>query len=331
LASSITKPLNHVVELANTVASGNLDVPIEVYKSDEIGVLKAAFRTMVNEVKMLLKEKDRHLKELNLHRNHLEERVEARTAELKQSNQQLQREIKVREKAEEKQASLLKELQSVNQELKEFAYVVSHDLKAPLRAIGSLSDWLLSDYGDKLDDEGKELVNLLDSRVRRMHNLIEGVLHYSRVGRIREERRNVNLNEALRNAIEMVSPPENMEIRIESDLPVVWVGRTRIEQVFQNLVSNAVKYMDKPKGLIKISCTSDDASWKFCVADNGPGIEEKYFEKIFQIFQTLTPKDEYGGRIWLESEVGVGTSFFFTLPKMNVNVVDESEVLSECE
>jgi signal transduction histidine kinase len=139
-----------------------------------------------------------------------------------------------------------------------------------------------------------------------------------------------------------------MEIRIESDLPVVWVGRTRIEQVFQNLVSNAVKYMDKPKGLIKISCTSDDASWKFCVADNGPGIEEKYFEKIFQIFQTLTPKDEfestgvgltlvkkivemYGGRIWLESEVGVGTSFFFTLPKMNVNVVDESEVLSECE
>ena len=137
----------------------------------------------------------------------------------------------------------------------------------------------------------------------------------------------------------MVAPPENIEITIENELPVIECERTRIMQVFQNLLSNAVKYMDKPQGRVRIVCVEEDGFWKFGVADNGPGIEEKHFERIFKIFQTLSPRDEfestgvgltvikkivelYDGRIWVESEPGKGSTFFFTLPKKEMGVKD---------
>ena len=249
------------------------------------------------------------------------------------------RDITERKRAEERQAQLLQELKSVNQELKDFAYIVSHDLKAPLRGIKTLTDWLATDYADKLDENGREQMNLLLNRVQRMHNLIDGVLKYSRVGRDKEEKVKVNLNDLVSEVIDMVTPPENIEITVENQLPVVECEQIRIMQVFQNLLSNAVKYMDKPQGQIRIGCVEEDCFWNFSVSDNGPGIEEKYFEKIFQMFQTLTPRDEfestgigltvvkkiiemYGGRILVESEVGNGTTFFFTLPKEKMVVKD---------
>jgi len=249
------------------------------------------------------------------------------------------RDITERKQAEERQAQLLREVKSVNQELKDFAYIVSHDLKAPLRGIKTLTDWLATDYADKLDENGREQMNLLLNRVQRMHNLIDGVLKYSRVGRVKEEKVKVNLNDLVSEVIDMVAPPENIEITVENQLPVVECEQIRIMQVFQNLLSNAVKYMDKPQGQIRIGCVEEDCFWNFSVSDNGPGIEEKYFEKIFQMFQTLTPRDEfestgigltvvkkiiemYGGRISVESEVGNGTTFFFTLPKGKMVVKD---------
>jgi len=242
------------------------------------------------------------------------------------------RDITERKRSEERQAQLLQEVKSVNQELKDFAYIVSHDLKAPLRGIKTLTDWLVTDYADKLDENGREQMDLLMNRVQRMHNLIDGVLKYSRVGRVKEEKVKVNLNDLVSEVIDMVAPPENMEIIVENQLPVVECEQIRIMQVFQNLLSNAVKYMDKPQGQIRIGCVEEDCFWNFSVSDNGPGIEEKYFEKIFQMFQTLTPRDEfestgigltvvkkiiemYGGRIMVESEVGNGTTFLFTLTK----------------
>ncbi len=247
------------------------------------------------------------------------------------------RDISERMLAEAKKNELLLELQSVNQELKEFAYVVSHDLKAPLRAIGSLSEWLLVDYGNELDEEGKELVNLLDSRVKRMHKLIEGILQYSRVGRVREEVVEVDLNDSLADIIDSLSPPENIIITVDPDLPVVYFEKTRIEQVFQNLLSNAIKYMDKDEGKITVTKAEDDDFYQFCVTDNGPGIDARHHEKIFQIFQTLNPRDEfestgvgltlikkiikmYNGQIWLESEPGEGTSFYFTVPMGKISL-----------
>ena len=249
------------------------------------------------------------------------------------------RDITERKRAEERQAQLLQEVKSVNKELKDFAYIVSHDLKAPLRGIKTLTDWLATDYADKLDKNGREQMNLLMNRVQRMHNLIDGVLKYSRVGRVKEEKVKVNLNDLVSEVIDMVAPPENIEITVENQMPVVECEQIRIMQVFQNLLSNAVKYMDKPQGQIRIGCVEEDCFWNFSVSDNGPGIEEKYFEKIFQMFQTLTPRDEfestgigltvvkkiiemYGGRILVESEVGNGTTFFFTLPKGKMVVKD---------
>ncbi len=237
-----------------------------------------------------------------------------------------------RKQAEEQRDRLLRELESANEELKNFGYVVSHDLKAPLRAIGSLADWLSTDYADKFDDEGKEHMRLLISRVRRMDSLIDGILQYSRVGRVKEVAVAVDLNRLVHEVIDLLDPPKNIAISVENSLPTIMAEPTRIQQVFQNLISNATKYMDKPEGEIHIASSAEGRQWKFSITDNGPGIDQQHFEKIFQLFQTLAPRDRvestgvglalvkkivemYGGRIWLESTVGRGSTFFFTLPR----------------
>ncbi|MCD6308060.1 MAG: GHKL domain-containing protein, partial [Candidatus Latescibacteria bacterium] len=142
----------------------------------------------------------------------------------------------------------------------------------------------------------------------------------------------LDLNEIVPGIIDMIAAPDNIDIRIETPLPVIVAERTRIGQVFGNLLSNAVKFMDKPDGRISISCADRGGFWRFSVSDNGPGIEERYFERIFKIFQTLSPRDDfestgvglslvkkivtmYRGTVDVESTVGVGTTFYFTLPK----------------
>lgn len=236
------------------------------------------------------------------------------------------------EKANEQVRQKVEELKTVNEELENFAYVVSHDLKAPLRGISQLAHWLSVDYADKLDCEGKEQLELLLGRAKRMHDLIEGILQYSRIGRIKDEKKEVDMNKVVGEAVLMISPPENIKIEVIDKLPIINCGKTRIEQVFSNLIGNAAKYMDKPEGVIKIDCEGENDFWKFSVSDNGPGIEEKYYRKIFRIFQTLAPRDEvestgvglslvkkivelYGGKVWVESVVGQGSTFYFTLPK----------------
>jgi two-component system sensor kinase FixL len=250
------------------------------------------------------------------------------------------RDVTEREISEIKKAELIKEAASINRELEDFAYIVSHDLKAPLRGIKTLVDWIITDYEDKLDAEGKEQLNLLSNRVDRMHNLINGILQYSRIGRTKEERVMVDLNKHVPEIIDILVPPENITITVENKLPTIECEQTRILQVFQNLLSNAIKYMDKPNGLIKVGCIEENGFWKFSITDNGPGIEEKHYQKIFQIFQTLSARDDfessgvgltlvkkiieqYGGKIWIESKVGQGSTFFFTLPMQSERVQNE--------
>lgn len=241
------------------------------------------------------------------------------------------RNITDRSQTNQRQTKLLEELEKTKQELKDFAYTVSHDLKAPLRGIKTVADWISTDYADKLDEEGKQQMDLLLNRVQRMHNLIEGVLQYSRAGTVKGEKVQINLSDLVPKIIDMIAPPPNITITIENELPTIECEEARITQVFQNLLSNAVKYMNKPEGQIKIVCIEEDGCWRFSVTDNGPGIEEKHFDRIFKMFQTLTSKDEdestgvgltvakrivelYGGRIWVESEIGSGSTFFFTFP-----------------
>jgi two-component system, LuxR family, sensor kinase FixL len=249
------------------------------------------------------------------------------------------RDITYRKKAEETVSKLnqdlhqiVQELKKSNQELRSFAHVIAHDLKSPLRGIGTLAGGLIRKYDEKLGDEGKNQLRLLIIRVKRMGDFIDGILRYSEIGHFIEERQDVDVSALLSEIIGESAIPENFEIILPQELPVVRCERLRLKQVFQNLLSNAVKYIDKPKGKIEIGCSEEKDCWQFSVSDNGCGIKEQYYEKIFEIFQTLAPRDKtentgigltivkkivetYGGKVWLNSTLEQGSTFYFTLPK----------------
>ena len=277
--------------------------------------------------------------ELEQYRNRLEQRVEERTKDLVVKSEQLKKSeqslVYLLEDVNASRAELQKvnsEYAEVNKELKEFAYVVSHDLKAPLRAISQLTHWIAEDYSTAFDAEGKMQMDLIIQRAKRMDALIDGVLRYSRLGRRREKAESLDLNILVQKVIDTIAVDENVKVIIENKLPVISRDSIRMEQVFQNLIGNAISYTDKDECIVRVGCVEDETSWTFSIADNGPGIDRQYHEKIFQIFQTLTPRDEhestgiglalvkkiiriYGGSVWLESEAGCGATFFFTLPK----------------
>jgi two-component system, LuxR family, sensor kinase FixL len=242
------------------------------------------------------------------------------------------RDITQRKRQEMKMTSLLSALEDKNRELSEFAHVVSHDLKAPLRAISSLTNWIANDYAALFDDSGRQQLNLLLDRTHRLHDLIDGILEYSRIGRTKERMQPVFLTELVGEVIQMLSPPLEVQIRIDNPLPTLICEKNRMLQVFQNLVGNAIRYMDKSEGQIHIGCREQRGFWRFYVQDNGCGIDPRYHEKVFQIFQTLKPREgsgstgigltivkriieSYGGRIWIESESKQGATFFFIIPK----------------
>ena len=232
--------------------------------------------------------------------------------------------------------NLLKQIESINKEFQDFVYIISHDLKAPLRAINALTDWIATDYADKFDDDGKEQLKMLTTRVNRMQNLLDGVLQYSRIGRVTEDPATIDLNQLLPEIIKSLDAPAKIHVTVEGRLPVITSEPARIQQVFGHLLSNAVRFMDKPEGFIKVACAEENGFWKFSVTDNGPGIPEQHFEKIFRLFQTLQAKDQfestgvgltlakkivelYGGKIWLTSAVGDGSTFYFALPKSSAS------------
>ena len=241
------------------------------------------------------------------------------------------RDITELKEAEQKRELLYQKVQRANKELKDFAYIVSHDLKAPLRAIGSLAQWISEDYNKVIDQKGKDHLALLNNRVNRMHNFIDGILEYSRLGRIKLEKDLVDINTLIESVLESIET-DQVEVIIKSKLPTIKCEKIRIYQVFQNLISNALKYNDKKKGKIKIDYKELPNAHQFSVEDNGPGIDEKYHEKIFQIFQTLQVRDKvestgigltivkrivelHGGTINIKSKLGKGAKFEFTLSK----------------
>jgi two-component system, LuxR family, sensor kinase FixL len=165
-----------------------------------------------------------------------------------------------------------------------------------------------------------------------MHLLIEGILEYSRIGRSKEINEDINLDELISEVTDLISPPANIRIKAGRKLPVIRYDKTRAVQVFQNLIGNAVKFNDKANGEVTIDYSEEGNFWKFWIKDNGKGIDNKYFGKIFEIFQTLQPRDQFestgigltivrkiietaGGRIWLESDPGKGSCFYFTIPR----------------
>ena len=277
--------------------------------------------------------------ELRRHRDDLEDIVIIRTAELEESNTQLKQEISQRTIAEQSLEKLNVDLKSTNtqlgrtnKQLNEFAHLAAHDLKTPLRGIGTLAQWLYNDYYDRFDDNGRRQIDLLVKRVTRMDNIINDILQYSTTARNPLKERKVELNSLIKEVIDKIKPPQNVKITINNPLPVLICEEIHLWQVFHNLISNAVKFSDKPQTSIIIDVEDETHFWKFSVSDNGPGIEPQHYERIFQLFQMLSTRDSvdsegvgltltkkivelYDGKIWLTSKLGEGSTFFFTLPK----------------
>jgi len=230
----------------------------------------------------------------------------------------------------------ISELERKNQELDRFAYVVSHDLKAPLRGIENASSWIEEDFGDKLPTQVKEYLSLMRGRVRRMENLIGGILELSRIGKGKKLVEKVSVKRLVTEIVEMISPGPAMQISIQSDLPTIQTERIPLQQILTNLISNAVKYHHRENGHIAVRYRDLAHYYEFSVSDDGPGIEARYHEKIFIIFQTLQERDamESTGvglaivkkiledkkcHIQVVSSLGKGSTFTFTWPKIEAS------------
>jgi PAS domain S-box-containing protein len=225
-----------------------------------------------------------------------------------------------------------KELQRSNQDLDQFAYIASHDLKAPLRAIDHLSTWVMEDVGHLLPERSHEHLEKMRSRIKRMEGLLDDLLTYSRAGRFRGEAALVDTDELVARVVETVSPPDGFVVSVEGDLPEIYTYAAPLETVLRNLVNNAIKHHNKPQGHITISASNADDMVEFAVADDGPGIDPAFHDRIFQMFQTLRPRDQVegsgiglavvekiidnvGGTIGVDSVPGKGATFRFTWPR----------------
>ncbi len=244
----------------------------------------------------------------------------------------LQDDITERKQAEIKIKKYTRELEITNKELDEFAYVVSHDLKAPLHAISNLTGWIEEDMAGKFSEETNSNFNIIKSRVSRMDDLINGLLAFARANHAKGEKACVDLNTFINEVIDFCAVPPHCSIAITNKLPVLYGDKIKFQQIFANLIGNAIKYNDKDEIFIRISAEERDSDWLISVQDNGPGIDARFHEKVFVIFQTLNPRDtvestgvglaivkkiveEEGGSIWVESIPGKGADFRFTWPK----------------
>jgi PAS domain S-box-containing protein len=238
--------------------------------------------------------------------------------------------IRKREKAETKNIQLLDKLEKSNNELNEYAHIVSHDLKSPLRSIDALISWIKMDNEGKLDDPTVQNLKLIGDTLETMERLISNILEYSSAGSDTNESQEVDLNETMDDLKKLLFVPNHISINIVKKLPVLKGDPTKFQQLFQNLLSNAIKFSNKDNGIVEIDFMEKPSFYQFSVKDNGIGIEKKFHNRIFKIFQSLNKSKEstgiglsivkkivdlYEGTVWLESVPGEGATFFFTIKK----------------
>jgi light-regulated signal transduction histidine kinase (bacteriophytochrome) len=252
------------------------------------------------------------------------------------SRNSLIKQIDRRKKTEQRLKTIMEELTRSNQELEQFAYITSHDLQEPLRMVTSYVTLLEKRNRDKLDSDSKDFINFAVDGTKRMQQLINDLLTYSRVGTRGKPFTKTNCKTVMEKTI------KNLEIAIKEKgakvsynaLPTIIADEAQIIQLFQNLIGNAIKFCQNKPPKIKIRTREDDDKWIFGVQDNGIGIAPEFHERIFQIFQRLHTRQEYkgtgiglavskrivdrhGGKIWVDSKPGKGTTFWFTIPKQN--------------
>ncbi|MEW6584640.1 MAG: ATP-binding protein [Nitrospirota bacterium] len=264
-------------------------------------------------------------------RDELEIRVQERTADLSRTNETLETEIAGRRKAEKEIMKYAEELKRSNHELQQFAYVASHDLQEPLRMISSYLQLIERRYKSKLDPDADEFIQYAVDGAKRLQNMINGLLEYSRVETSSESLEPVDCEKVLGDTLSnlKVAIEESGTVITHGPLPTVTADRSQILQLFQNLIGNAIKFRGREAPRIHISAGRKGNVWTFSVKDNGIGIEEQYKERIFDIFQRLHSRgysgtgiglsickrivERHGGEIWLESQIGKGSTFYFTI------------------
>ncbi len=252
----------------------------------------------------------------------------------RRTNTALQEALARAEASREEAARSVAAAEEAYRELDQFAYVASHDLKAPLRGIANLAQWIQDDLGQLLGAESAEHMRLLQGRVRRMEALIDGILAYSRAGRAPSKPELVDVGQLVRDAVELLAPGESVATELPAGMPTVEAERVPLQQVFMNLIGNAVKFTRavRTDPVVRLTWRDDGDAYEFSVSDNGPGIAPDYHERIWGIFQTLEARDKVegtgiglsvvkkivearGGRVWLESSPGAGATFRFSWPK----------------
>lgn len=307
ISKSIISPLNKAVKVANKISSGEKNIQFPKESRDEVGQLMQAINSMLT----ALNQAHSKLEKINFE---LEEKVKERTKELAEKNQLLEQS---------------------NKELDDFAYIASHDLKEPLRGINNYASFLLEDYSDKLDDDGKTKLETLKRLTKRLESFIDALLYYSRVGRTNINWEECDLNtmvDEIKDSLHVTLEEKGIEIRIPQTLPHINCDKIHTTELFRNLITNAMKYNDKEEKWIEVGYSINDKNIPvFHVRDNGIGIKEKHLDSVFRIFKRLHGRDKFGGgtgvgltivkkvvekhggKIWLESEFGQGTTFYFTL------------------
>ncbi|MFQ5862655.1 MAG: ATP-binding protein [Candidatus Brocadiales bacterium] len=300
LAISTSRPIMKLTDATRRFAGGDLESRVKITRKDEIGELADSFNEMAKELQSLT--------------GSLERRVAERTAELKE---------------------MMADLERSNAELQQFAYVASHDLQEPLRMVASYTQLLARRYKGKLGADADEFIAFAVDGAIRMQRLINDLLEYSRVGMRGEPFKPTDCTTLFDQAV------TNLQVAIEGNgavvthdaLPTVMADAVQLGQVFQNLIENAIKFRGKEQLYIHVSAEQKGNEWVFSVRDNGIGIEPQYFYQIFIMFRRAHDKTDYpgtgigltvcrkiverhGGRIWVESEPGKGSTFYFTIPKM---------------
>ena len=231
---------------------------------------------------------------------------------------------------EEQKDQLLNQLVSRNDALNEYAHVVSHDLKGPLRGINTLMQLIQMQNKDALNEQSAEYFDMIGKSIRKMDNQISSILTYSKAGLMVEEKKEVDVKQLILDIRDQIMPTKQIDLVFASDMPIVLSHRNQLEQVVHNLMSNAIKFSPEEHARITWRCTQEDDKYELSIQDNGIGIEEKFFDKIFQLFQSLSVRQDssgvglaivkkvvnaLGGEVWLTSEYGIGTTFYFTIPK----------------
>jgi signal transduction histidine kinase len=305
ISQAILRPLHRDLSTLRAgtarAASGDLTVPIPISNRDELGELALSFNTM-------------------------QEVLRQQQDQLKQQNSELER-------ARAHLTRVAADLDSSNRELDVFAQVVSHDLRAPLRALSNYSRFLQEDCADQLNSTALEYVQGIAQSAQRMDALVVGVLDYSRIGRVDIEVEPVDVPVLLERIIAALHLRERADVTLPSTPLIVWARPLRLEQVLTNLLDNAAKfYRSGSRPQVTVEWTDRGQDWELAVRDNGIGVDPKHFEKLFNMFQRLHTQSQYqgtglglaivkraveehGGKVWIESQPGQGTVFRFTLPK----------------